>query len=324
LYRSRDHRKGRHALGIAVNHNHQESTQRASKILHNLKRMLTTYPYWDLSYLVAVVFTLGSAIWIINAFFVWLPLQDPSTSFSGEEVVGGGWTAWVGAAVFEAGSVGLILEALGAVAGSASGGSAETPEKESQGRTGEATLILRPSPQSCTCHHSNRKSILPSSLIRIPTHPDQNQNQNRIKFLVVDDYIHDLGFLASLTQLVGATIFWIAGFTGLPGIINHMSTGLTNGVYWVPQVVGGVCFVVSGGLFTLETQERWFRPAWGTLGWHVGVWNLVGGVGFTLCGVFGLAGMQYQACLATFWGSWAFLWASGLQWYESLEKWPVE
>ncbi|PYH75447.1 hypothetical protein BO82DRAFT_245351, partial [Aspergillus uvarum CBS 121591] len=129
----------------------------------------------------------------------------------------------------------------------------------------------------------------------------------------------DLGFWASLTQLVGATVFWIAGVTGLPGIIGHMSAPLTDGVYWVPQVVGGVCFVVSGGLFTLETQERWDRPAWRVLGWHIGGWNVVGGVGFTLCGVFGLAGMQYQACLATFWGSWAFLWASGLQWYESLQ-----
>jgi hypothetical protein len=59
-------------------------------------------------------------------------------------------------------------------------------------------------------------------------------------------YIHELGFLASLVQMIGATIFWIAGFTGLPGIIDHMSEGLTDGVYWVPQIVGGFCFVLSG------------------------------------------------------------------------------
>lgn len=34
-------------------------------------------------------------------------------------------------------------------------------------------------------------------------------------------YIHELGFLASLTQLIGATVFWISGFTGLPGIMSQ-------------------------------------------------------------------------------------------------------
>ncbi|PYI34922.1 hypothetical protein BP00DRAFT_443403, partial [Aspergillus indologenus CBS 114.80] len=210
--------------------------------------------------------------------------------------------------------------------------------------TSKSSLVLRPSTETCICHHSNRKGLLsPSSPAgrKIATAtataltissaetagaaaPGSAAAAGRTTPRKVNHYLHDLGFWASVTQLVGATVFWIAGVTGLPGIIGHMSAPLTDGVYWVPQVVGGVCFVVSGGLFTLETQERWDRPAWRVLGWHIGVWNVVGGVGFTLCGVFGLAGMQYQACLATFWGSWAFLWASGLQWYESLQKWPVE
>jgi hypothetical protein len=59
-------------------------------------------------------------------------------------------------------------------------------------------------------------------------------------------YIHELGFLASLVQLIGASVFWISGFTGLPGILNNMSENLTDGVYWVPQMVGGSCFVISG------------------------------------------------------------------------------
>ena len=35
-------------------------------------------------------------------------------------------------------------------------------------------------------------------------------------------------------------------------------------------------------------------------------------------------GAQYEASLATFWGSWAFLIGSAIQWYESLDKYPVE
>jgi hypothetical protein len=47
-----------------------------------------------------------------------------------------------------------------------------------------------------------------------------------------------------------------------------------------------------------------------------------------LCGslgpAFGNTGAQYQSALANFWGGWAFLVGSTLQWYESLDKNPVE
>ena len=141
-------------------------------------------------------------------------------------------------------------------------------------------------------------------------------------------YIHELGFLASAIQLLSASVFWIAGLTGLPGIYNHLSSGLADGIYWAPQIVGGAGFILSGLLFTLETQSRWYKPAWHVLGWHIGVWNFIGGIGFTLCGALGPAsshsGVEYQATLATFWGSWAFMIGSTIQWYESLQKHPVE
>ena len=53
------------------------------------------------------------------------------------------------------------------------------------------------------------------------------------------------------------------------------------------------------------------------------VWNFIGGVGFALCGALGYgsvskSGVLYQSTLCTFWGSWAFLIGSVLQWYESV------
>lgn len=89
----------------------------------------------------------------------------------------------------------------------------------------------------------------------------------------------------------------------------------------------------------LETQENWYRPALRSLGWHVGckspppclrtpaltraVWNLVGALGFTLSGACGFAAAgstqaAYQSALSTFWGGWAFLLGSVVQWYESV------
>jgi hypothetical protein len=77
----------------------------------------------------------------------------------------------------------------------------------------------------------------------------------------------------------------------------------------------------------LETQKKWYRPAFGVLGWHIGFWNTVGGLGFTLCPAFGYdssSWAQYEASLSTFWASWAFLIGSLLQLYESLQKYPVD
>ena len=78
-------------------------------------------------------------------------------------------------------------------------------------------------------------------------------------------------------------------------------------------------------LFVLETQPSWYkiRP-FSSLGWHVGFWNLVGGTGFTLCGAFGLAQQlfwaKYQSSCSTFWGGWAFLIGSVIQWIECLNR----
>jgi hypothetical protein len=140
-------------------------------------------------------------------------------------------------------------------------------------------------------------------------------------------YLHELGFLATAVQMVAATVFWISGFTALPGIYNHLSEGLLGGIYWTPQVIGGSGFILSGLLFMIETQEKWYKPAFNVLGWHIGFWNMIGGLGFTLCPAFGYhtsSWAEYQASLSTFWGSWAFLIGSLIQLYESLQKYPVD
>lgn len=77
------------------------------------------------------------------------------------------------------------------------------------------------------------------------------------------------------------------------------------------QVVGGTGFIISSWLFMLETQSKWYVPAPKQLGWQIGFWNLVGALGFTLCGALGFASTN-SACeialtWATFIGSWAFL-----------------
>lgn len=60
----------------------------------------------------------------------------------------------------------------------------------------------------------------------------------------------------------------------------------------------------------IETQRAWYAPqtAWKTLGWHIGLWNFVGGCGFMICGAMGYAatgGSEHwaeQSGWSTFWG----------------------
>ncbi|KAF2487674.1 hypothetical protein BDY17DRAFT_289421 [Neohortaea acidophila] len=349
---SRNNRKGRHALVYQPPKEGEEAkyllpppTSSFNEIMKGLWRMLTYYPIWDVSFNVAYVFTWGSIVWVINAFFDLLPYTNPSTNFPGETLDGGGISAFIGATIFEFGSVLLMFEAVNENRSGCFGYALEQLYEEHVSHGGSAaTTRLVASKDVCTHHHQNTKNFVGS-----PRHDSVATASNAAGVDDIDPtpkgakswvwwpswyelrthYFHDLGFIACSSQMFGATVFWISGFTALPGIYNHLNTpGLLNGAYWVPQVIGGMGFVISGTLFMLETQKHWWLPAPKVLGWHIGAWNLIGGIGFTLSPIFGLYGpatwAEEQAAVSTFWGSWAFLIGSVIQWYESLDKHPVE
>lgn len=336
---SRNNRKGRHAIvvgqGQASANSKQLTTPRPTSSLSSIARgfwrMLTYYPVWDISFDVAYVFTIGSVIWIFNAFFVFLPLVRPDTEFENEELYGGGITAFIGATVFEFGSFLLMAEAVNENRSGCFGWAVEKvlSHEGGDGETGDGEL--KPSNSHCTHHHPNKRNLVGKDAHHLSKEESAPKARSWVWWPSTADlrtyYIYNLGFIASFSQLCGATIFWVAGFTALPGIYNSMSRPVTIILYWTPQVVGGLGFVISGALFMVETQSKWWKPAPRTLGWWIGAWNLLGGIGFTICPAFGYdtnSWSQYQASLSTFWGSWAFLIGSTIQWYESLEKYPVE
>lgn len=341
-WRSRDNRKGRHAIAVtpAADKNARYLTPPATnslkETLKGIWRMFSTYPYWDVSYLVAVIFTLGSVVWCINAFFVWLPLQVPSSEFEGEIADAGGITAFIGATIFEIGSILLMIEAVNENRADCFGWAIEEALEERG--------MMRVKPSACTHHHGNKSNLVGKgkasegkpSLDAPMKSKDQPTSESARTWTwfptwheLTTHYFKEVGFLACLSQMIGATIFWISGFTALPPIYNRLTTtAAQNGAYWAPQVIGGTGFIVSGTLFMLETQQKWYLPAPKVLGWHIGVWNLIGGIGFTLCGALGFAaansGAVYEGSLATFWGSWCFLIGSVIQWFEALDKHPVD
>jgi hypothetical protein len=269
--------------------------------------------------------------------FVWFPLVRPSSEFAGEIDTGGGVTAFIGATIFVLGSYLLLLEAFNENRSGCFGWAVHELVDDS-----EEMLSFKyvASESECEHHHPNNPFTARSANSSVkdtgspemaPNTKPRSPDRGWVWFPpwsdLRDRYLHELGFLASAVQMVAATVFWISGFTALPGIFNHLSPGLLDGIYWTPQIIGGSGFILSGVMFMLETQEKWYKPALNVLGWHIGLWNMIGGLGFALCPAFGYdtsTWAQYQASLSTFWGSWAFLIGSLIQLYESLQKYPVD
>lgn len=115
--------------------------------------MCSTCPYWDVSYLVATIFTLGSVVWVINAFFAWLPLVDPSTEFDNEVSMGGGVTAMIGATIFVVGSVLLMIEAVNENRSECFGWALEEALEE------RGMIRVRPM-DVCAHHHKNKGNLV--------------------------------------------------------------------------------------------------------------------------------------------------------------------
>ena len=93
-------------------------------------------------------------------------------------------------------------------------------------------------------------------------------------------HIKEAGYVACTIQLFGATLYGICGVIALPGILSNFQPWQEVGGYWIPQTVASVCFLTAGVMFTLITQEKWYRPVPGRIAWWIGVWATIGSVGF--------------------------------------------
>jgi hypothetical protein len=72
----------------------------------------------------------------------------------------------------------------------------------------------------------------------------------------------EIGFLASLIQMFAASVFWIATITGIPGVINMNNVGLTNGIFWAPQIIGGTGFIIARYVYTVVRLTTVFSSCW--------------------------------------------------------------
>ena len=73
-------------------------------------------------------------------------------------------------------------------------------------------------------------------------------------------YFKEIGFLASFSQLLGATVFWIAGIAALPPVYQRLHGASLDGVYWSPQVSPGP--IPNTGLVLMLRGREGSRGHW--------------------------------------------------------------
>ncbi|KAE9390303.1 hypothetical protein BT96DRAFT_1024605 [Gymnopus androsaceus JB14] len=286
LWKSRDHRKNRH---VKYNPNQDNESRQGSNLLVGLGHMFRI-EYWNVSWWVAMSFTIGSVVWVVNGFYSFLPFVDLSVAKSTSAV---GWTAWVGATIFEVGSVLGMLEAW-------------NREDTANFGWGVRKALGHDDPEAGgNMATSNSSDTIPGSRSESEKESKPKPKRQWIWFSTDAKYWHEMGFLAAFAQFCGASIFWISGFTALPSIQNTImtETGVLDGVFWTPQVIGGSGFVISATFIMLETQKRWYIPtplSIGMAGWSLEFywWNWV----------------RALRC------SWVRCAGSVLQWYEAVNS----
>ena len=114
---------------------------------------------------------------MINGFYAFEPFINSHAATNMDAV---GWTAFVGATIFEFGSVFGLWEAWNRDDSAQFGYAVE--EKLGSARNSEEGLMEKGIPR-----------------------------KKWVWFSLQSQYFHELGFLAALIQFCGATIFWIAG-----------------------------------------------------------------------------------------------------------------
>ncbi|WWD22643.1 hypothetical protein CI109_107136 [Kwoniella shandongensis] len=296
----------------------------------------------DVSFWIAIAFTAGSIVWVVNGYLVWFPIIRPelaTTTFSRTAAA----TAFIGGTIFEIGSYLMVVEALdrgreinfGTALGQVLHHRRKTPSHTSLALEDVKSQIEHDTGRtsttsSGTLHQSNGEAVRGKI--------DNDDEANGISWPAgAKGFVwwgkpmwHDLGYLAALVQLFAATIFWVSTITGLPGVIPGFAEGegskaIVDIFFWTPQVIGGCGFILSALILMIEVQKKWYLPNLFDVGWQVGVWNLIGAFGFMLCGALGYSdksGVVYESGLSTFWGSWAFLIGSGFQLWEVIWREP--
>jgi hypothetical protein len=311
---------------------------------NRLKRMWTIFPIRDISWIVAFSFTMGSTVFVLHGFFLLLPLIDPETKFLKETPYATPASSFLGMLIFFVGGYAGFLEGM----------NLENDGEPIDGMAGEVIEIIEMTrmdieevpkevepkdvgPPSQGDEHTPLSPLRTSTSTTCTNEPNAVYRSPQPPLLgspafiylptihqLFTNYARSLTFHAGLIQFLGTIIFSLATLTSLPGILppSPTSTVLIPLLNLLPATLGALFFLASSILQLLSVQKNWYWPEIWKGEWHVGFWNAIGSLGFTLAGALPILGTEeasYVGVLADFWGSWAFLVGSMVQLFIVME-----
>lgn len=90
----------------------EHSDSQTSTFWQNIMVMFTTFPYWNMAFWSGWCYSIGSAMFIADAAWSWIPLQWPGHEFEGQEKYGVPLMFFFGACLYQIGGVMAYLEAV--------------------------------------------------------------------------------------------------------------------------------------------------------------------------------------------------------------------
>jgi hypothetical protein len=154
-------------------------------------------------------FTWGSVVWVINGFAVFLPFCN---SHFGKASNSSGWTAFIGATIFEFGSVLAVWEAWNADTRAFEFNVERAVARVKEDVENGMKLVEE------TIGGRTRSSSAPASVDARTTENSPMMDQKEFKerphwvwFSTERKYWHELGWYAAFFQILAASVFWISG-----------------------------------------------------------------------------------------------------------------
>lgn len=257
--------------------------------------------YYDVSWWTAFLFTIGSCFWVVNGVFAFhTPVQSAVALVNVEAI-----TAFLGGFTFVLGGYSMYLEA------------------QNEGNTAAFDRAVRREERDLVRHF---KLLLTARARR--THLDLLKRPPDAQWRWIGwGSMRNISFAANVIQFLGTIVFFVSVVTVLPGVLpasEPAHRALYIVLLWLPQVIGAALLTVSSYLIMLENQHRAFYiPELTSLGFHVGLFNVIGSLGFFMSGLGGIIFSTAQTnqrlwsvAFSTYVGSYAFLLGSVLQYWE--------
>ena len=290
----------------------------AKQIGKTIFRMCTTFPYWDMAFWSGSSYSLGSVLFIIDGVWEWKDVAMPGSEIKGLTKYGGPLCFFFGALLYELGAVMAYLEAVndGSFQGSAMRRFLQGHEEDSKRLLDDKMHSFFGHMIPHRHHHKDAEKDIeatynepgwneeywrqkPGSMYSMAKSPpprrgavdhgeaEEGTSTPYTSFrwwptwhALRTHHLYEIGYWACAIQLFGATLYGMMGVVDLPGIFSSLANWQAEAAFWIPDIVASVCFLTASIGFTLETHEKWLRPEPGEIGWWIGIWAIVGSVGF--------------------------------------------